>query len=325
MHLYGNEKILVLRLSSLGDILLTTPLIKLIKLKYPGTEIDFLLKSAYSKAIENNPYIKDVLYYESDNLIEILKSKDYRYVIDLQNNLRSRKLTGQLSSEIMRFKKPWFRKFTLVQTGINLYEEIIPVPLMYCRTAGIEPEDLPAPEIFIPANINVSVEKDSGTILLCPGSRHFTKMWPKEYFIELGNMLIKAGYKVGVTGGSGDAEICDEITGKINEAVNLCKGDNLYKIAYDMKNSSAVVCNDSGLMHLASASEVPFVAIFGSTVKEFGFAPYVQQAVLIENSGLSCRPCSHIGLSKCPKKHFGCMKSIKPEIIFKEINDMVNK
>ena len=154
----------------------------------------------------------------------------------------------------------------------------------------------------------------------CPGSRHFTKMWPKEYYIRLGNILKNDKYNIALFGGKDDKDICKEISSQIQDSINLSNNDDILQTAADMKKCDAVVCNDSGLMHTACAEKIPVLAFFGSTVKEFGFTPYLNKNIILENNLLSCRPCTHIGKSYCPKGHFKCMNDIKPDIAFTKLN-----
>ena len=135
--------------------------------------------------------------------------------------------------------------------------------------------------------------------------------------------LTQNGYTIVLFGGKIDKDICAELVDKISGAINLSNNDELLQTAADMKLCKAIVCNDSGLMHTASATGTKVIAIFGSTVKEFGFAPYNCSNLILENNSLTCRPCSHIGRSNCPKKHFNCMKSIKPEFVFEKLKSLL--
>ena len=154
---------------------------------------------------------------------------------------------------------------------------------------------------------------------ICPGAKHFTKRWLKKHFIELCKLLNDNGFKPVLFGGKFDKELCDEIKQKIPNAINLCNDNDILKTAADMKKCIAVVSNDSGLMHTAVSVGCKVAMIAGSTVKEFGFFPYSSSSIVIENNGLSCRPCSHIGKDKCPKGHFKCMLELTPEIVFNKI------
>lgn len=172
-------------------------------------------------------------------------------------------------------------------------------------------------ELFLPDNIYHKINGNN-TIGFCPGSRHFTKQWPVDYFIELGKLLAGTGYKIVLFGGKDDRDLCKQISSSIPKALDLSNDNLLLQTATDMKSCKSIICNDSGLMHLACAVNVPVILIMGSTVKEFGFKPYLNRNLIFENNLLSCRPCSHIGRKNCPKKHFKCMLELNP-------NHMIDK
>ena len=328
MDLKKLNKILIIRLSSLGDILLTTPVIRAIKKANSEIQIDFLSKPAFKDVIRYNQKLKNKFILDTENasneLIENLQREKYDLIIDLQNNIRSREITRKLNVEISRFKKPNIKKFLLVNLKWNTYKNIQSVVEFYASTIpGLE-LDKEGLEFYSEKGKVSNIETNEKIIGICPGSRHFTKMWPREYFIELGSKLLKHKYKIKVLGGSADKEICKEIADQIPGAINQCSDDELFETADNMSECKFVVCNDSGLMHLASAIRVPLFAIFGSTVKEFGFYPYNCEHFVFDNSLVKCRPCSHIGRSSCPKKHFNCMLNIKPDLIIDKILQMDN-
>lgn len=318
------RKVLIIRLSSLGDVLLTTPLIRSLKKQFPNLHIDFVVRSEYSDALTLNPYLTNIFTYQnlkSDqiDLIRQLNINKYDLIIDLQNNLRSQKIAYALKVPKVKFNKRSLDKFLLVNFKINRLKSAEPISKRYASAINGFKLDNEGLDLFTNNSPNILLSGKSDLIGLCPGARHFTKRWPEEYFSELGSLLIKNGYKVALFGGKSDNEICAEICQRISGSINLCNDNDLLQIAADMKLCKAVVCNDSGLMHVASAVGTKVIAIFGSTVKEFGFAPYNGDNLILENNSLTCRPCSHIGRSSCPKKHFECMRSIKPEFVFEKI------
>jgi len=323
-ELSKTNKILIIRLSSLGDILLTTPFIRAIKTQFPHIKIDMLIREGYADVIKLNPYIdKKLLFKKHDKsniaLIEQLRNDNYQLVIDLQNNLRSNKIVSSLKINSVNFDKRSFDKFLLVNFKINKLREAPPIPVRYSNTIQNLKLDNQGLDLFTDKSANLELNGKNNLIGFCPGARHFTKRWPKEYYFELGNRLTQDGYTIVLFGGKIDKEICAELVDKISGAINLSNNDELLQTAADMKLCKAVVCNDSGLMHTASATGTKVIALFGSTVKEFGFAPYNCSNLILENNSLTCRPCSHIGRSDCPKKHFDCMKSIKPEFVFEKL------
>ncbi len=324
------NKILIIRLSSLGDILLTTPFVRAIKTQFPNIKIDMLIREEYADVIKFNPYLNSNLFFKKDdedynNLIEQLRDNDYELVIDLQNNLRSKKVASSLNINTVKFNKRSFDKFLLVNFKLNRLKGAPPITVRYAGTIQNLKLDEKGLDLFTDKSANTILVSKNNLIGFCPGARHFTKRWLKEYFVELGNKLVENGYSIALFGGKIDKEICAELTAKISGAINLSNDDDLLQTAADMKLCKAVVCNDSGLMHTASAVGTKVIVIFGSTVKEFGFTPFNCDHLILENNLLTCRPCSHIGRSDCPKKHFECMKSIKPEFVFEQLKSFLNK
>lgn len=320
------NKILIIRLSSLGDIILTTPLIRSIKKKYPHIIIDYLTKLEYKEVLIQNRNLNEIIFYpkenEKRNLEYLISSiqKDYDLIIDLQNNLRSRQITRNFKTKVVRFKKYSFRKFLLVWTKINLLKNFPPIPERYAKTINITLDD-EGVELYSNIQPNTKIVNLKNLIGICPGGKHFTKRYPLEYQIQLCRLLLDNNYNVVLFGGEIDKEICQQIESSLPNVINLQNEDNLLQTISDMNLCDTIICNDSGLMHLASSLNKKLIVIFGSTVKEFGFMPYKSEdAIILENNQIKCRPCSHIGRNNCPKGHFNCMKFILPEKIFQIIN-----
>jgi len=321
------SKILIIRLSSLGDVLLTTPLIRNIKKKNPAIQIDFIVRDKFFEAVQNNPNLNEIYKYvnsksEKESLFSSLSSKKYDRVIDLQNNLRSKEILRQLHSKVLHFNKNNFKKFILVHFKINLLKDAPQIPVRYAEAAGIDNLDNEGLDFYTENPPNTLLKKDVKYIGLCPGAKHFTKRWPKEYFIDLGKKLETAGFKIVLFGGAEEVQICNEIESGLSSAINL-SNTSLLQVGADTKMCDAIYTNDSGLMHLASAVGIPVLTFFGSTVKEFGFFPYNAKSIVLENKNLSCRPCTHIGRKSCPKIHFKCMLEIKPELAYSSLTKLV--
>ena len=328
MNLSKLKKVLIIRLSSLGDILLSTPFIRAIKVKYPQIEIDFLLRERYKDTLVQNPYLTNIYEYPNNNelsgLTEKLKDQIYDLIIDLQNNFRSEKINSLLKVPKMKFKKRDLEKMLLVHLKINRLKDAPPIPVRYSKILDEVQLDNNGLDLFTNKEPSTKFKDNQKYIGFCPGSRHFTKMWPKEYYVQLGNILKNKSYNIVLFGGKDDKDICQEISSLIQDSINLSNNDDILQTAADMKKCKAVVCNDSGLMHTACAEKIPVLAFFGSTVKEFGFTPYMNKNTILENNSLSCRPCTHIGKSYCPKRHFKCMLELKPDIAFTKLNILLN-
>lgn len=300
------KKILIIRFSSFGDIILTFPLINLLKKKFPGVKISYVVKPQYTDLVKLHTLVDEVIEFNEHVKINL---KDFDLIVDLQNNTKSMAFTFASGVKTVRYHKDNFKKFLLVRFKINLFKEIIPVYKRYIKT--IEPlfslndKDLN----FTTTNL-ISKDlhfPDKPYIVIAPSSKHFTKRYPKERYLELINKL-KNKYQVILTGDGSetDKEICNYLC-QNEEAISYCGKLDYAELVYVLQHARFVVSNDSGVMHLAEALGKKIYAIFGSTVKEFGFFPQLKTSNVFEVEGLYCRPCTHIGLDKCPEGHFKCM------------------
>lgn len=322
------KHILIIRLSSLGDVLLTTPLLSSIKQELPEANISFLVRKEYGDILRHNPQIDNLLELERsddsfEEMIKIISSESYDLILDLQNNLRSKKLLTHCSGEVRKFKKHNIKKFLFVHCKIQMLKTLPPIPERYILDTGFRVNKSAKLELHLPDTVKPSV-KGKQLIGFCPGAKHYSKRYPYYAFIELGKMLQENGFMVVLFGGKDDYEVCNSIADALPDAMLATTENDIYQLAKDMQQCDAIVCNDSGLMHVACAMGVPVVTIFGSTVKEFGFAPYKNSHFLMENNYILCRPCSHIGKSECPKKHFKCMKTITPKSVFEHIKSLIS-
>ena len=328
LNIIDCKHILIVRLSSLGDVLLTTPLIRSLKKQNPTLQIDFLVRSEYSDLLKSNPYLSTIHLFSREDIenkklkIKLIEMK-YDCIIDLQNNLRSKLFLNNLTGEVLTFNKKRFEKVLLVHLKINLLREAQQIPTRYAETIPDFKLDNEGLDLFLPENISSRITEKRNVIGLCPGARHFTKRWQKENFIALGKTLIENGFSVTLFGGKNDRQLCEELSKTIPGSFDLSTDDDILQLAKDMQQCDAIVCNDSGLMHAACAVKVPVVAIYGSTVREFGFTPYGCKNIILENNSLTCRPCSHIGKKKCPQKHFRCMLELTPQQAFESINKVL--
>jgi len=325
---FSGKKILMIRLSSLGDILLATPLIRTLEEKFENVMIDFMVKRQYQSALMHNPHISNLVLYDREKdkvrkLLADLQETGYDAVIDLQNNFRSAEIRKALSSKEYIFNKRTLDKFLLVNFKINRLQDAPGIPERYAMAVPGLRLDEKGLELYTRKAASPAISGIKNLIGVAPGSRHFTKMWPVEYYQKLGIQFSKKGYRLALLGGKGDLTVCTEISEKIPGSINLCNEDDLLQTAADMKNCIAVVCNDSGMMHTACAVGIPVLTFFGSTVREFGFIPYKNRNLILENKSLTCRPCSHIGRERCPKGHFKCMLEITPERAYEALMTLV--
>ncbi|MBE2278810.1 MAG: glycosyltransferase family 9 protein [Ignavibacteriaceae bacterium] len=321
----SSSKILIIRLSSLGDVILSTVLPKFLNFHYPGIKIDFLVLDKFADVYKDNPFIKTVFAVSKQNLAtlkKLLQSEGYDLVIDLQNNIRTRKLLYGINSLVVKFNKYHFRKFLLVKFKIDLLKNLPQIPLRYIDSlSSVLPgykemrKDFQT-ELFLNDDFDLNLPLGAKIICIAPGAAHFTKRWGESNFSNLIQILVENGFTPVLIGGLSEKNLCAQISQNTGDVFDLSGEDNLSKVVSLFKKSLLLVCNDSGLMHAACAVQLPVVSIFGSSVEQFGFAPYSTNSIILQNNSLSCRPCSHIGRSACPKKHFNCMRSISPEEVF---------
>jgi len=325
MNLEKVKKILIIRLSSLGDILLTTPLLRSLKRIHPNISIDFMLREEYEDILIHNPNVNKLYKYaesklEKQVLFNSIIAHNYELVIDLQNNFRSRELTRILKCPVFKLKKRHIDKFLFVYFKINKLQDAPPIPVRYANAFNKFELDNNGLDFRTDNQPNEQLQTGEKFVGLCPGARHYTKRWPKGYYAELGKLLESNKYKVVMLGGKDDKDLCNRIAKELSNPINLCNENNATQTAADMMMCKVVYCNDSGLMHLATAVNVPAIAFFGSTVREFGFFPYKSKSLVMERDRLECRPCTHIGKKSCPQKHFSCMLEITPEDAFNSLN-----
>ncbi len=316
---FNNKKVLIIRFSSLGDIVLTTPIIRALKNNFPDIILDYLVKEKYVDALRFNPKLNKIIPFTKDTSIkqirELIKKEKYDYIIDLHSSLRSKLITFGLKAKTFSIKKNRIKKFLLVKFKINLLKNYDLIPEIYAKAIPDLELDEAGAEIYLEKQTSIR----ENLIGICPGAFHFTKSWGENNYLDLIKFLIKLNYKVALFGGKNDMELCERLSSYDKNIINYSTNDNLLEMAKNMLKCKLILGNDSGLMHVAAALKLPVIVIFTSTVKNFGFEPYKAKSIIIENNDIMCRPCSHIGLDKCPKGHFNCANSISPSDVFNKI------
>jgi len=330
-------KILVVRLSSIGDIILTTPLLRSLRITCPEARITFVIKKQFEELLRACPYIDELIVFNTNEgffglrkIKNYLKNQHFDLYLDIHKNWRSRYLRlGLDARHVTTYRKYIFRRTLLIWFKINLYRHIQPVYQRYFQAVkeyGIQ-YDGQGTEIHISPDVPLKVKEillqagyqfGSPLVIICPSATYFNKRWKPEGFIETAKYLIREkSVFIVVHGGKEDTGLCAEITAAIgNGAANLAGMLSLSESAALLRFSSLVIANDSGLLHLAQSQKRPVVGIYGATTRELGYFPIEQQSTVIETD-LSCRPCTHNGLNKCPRKHFRCMNDILPERVIR--------
>ena len=304
-------KILVVRFSSIGDIVLTTPVVRMLKTQL-NTEVHFLTKAPYVSLFKNNPYVDSVFQIDKsiNEVISDLKKENYDYVIDLHSNLRTQILKLKLGVSAKSFNKLNWEKFLLTNFKTNILPDVHIVD-RYLDTVnflGIT-NDNKGLDFFLSDADKVDLnEFPNDYVAFVIGGQHVTKILPTAKIISICKKLNKA---VLLIGGPDDKARGDEIS-KASGAINTCGNHSLLQSAFLIKNSAYVISHDTGMMHIAAAFKKKIYSVWGNTIPEFGMYPYLsdKNSKMIEVQDLSCRPCSKIGYDKCPKGHLKCMQEI---------------
>ncbi|ANT63929.1 MULTISPECIES: glycosyltransferase family 9 protein [Prosthecochloris] len=322
-------RILVIRLSSIGDIILTTPVLRRLATRFPGARIDYCTKPTFLSLLQHSG-LRGRLYST-----EQLPEGPYDLVLDLQNNIRSRRITRSLKvSRIIRYHKQNWKKLLLVQLKLNLFRKDESVVDRYqAGLAGYGIGDDGKGCELTPSSddreraLAVLGEAGTKTLAVCFGAKHMTKRYPPRDFAAIIEQLhSRLSIRVLLLGGSEDSPFAREIMDGLSpeaasSTMDLSGSCSLMQTAALLERCNAVLTNDTGLMHMASAFHHKLFVIFGSSVREFGFLPYQVESQLFEVEGLRCRPCSHIGRQSCPKGHFRCMRDIPQTAIVAALLD----
>ncbi len=308
-------KFLIIRLSSIGDIVLTTPVIRCLKNQLKESEIHFLVKKQFIPVISSNPYIDKIHCYENNlsSLIRIFRDEHFDYIIDLHNSIRSFIIKARINARSYSVNKINFRKFLIVHFKLNFLPDVHLVDrhLETIRSFGIQ-NDGKGLDYFIPPEdevefISLPPEFRKGYIAVVIGGKHATKQLPVERLILLCKLV---GQPVVLLGGPDDMQTGEMIAQSAGENVlNTCGKYNINQSAYLVKHSLLLITNDTGLMHAGAAFHKIILSVWANTIPEFGMSPYMPHpsSRIFEVEGLYCRPCSKIGYSKCPRGHFRCM------------------
>lgn len=317
---FATMKILIIRFSSIGDIVLTTPVIRCLKKQLAGVEIHYLTKAAYRDIIEHNPYLSKKFYLAEDlnAVISELKREHYDFVLDLHGNVRSWLVRLKLMKRSDVFNKLNIEKWLVVNFKWNILPDIHIVDryLEPVRKFGVR-NDGQGLDYFISAPDDVQINNLPLTHLhgfaaLVIGARHKTKKLPNDKLLNLCSLL---PLPVILLGGSEDAADGELISR--SDPIKIYNGCGKYTLnqsASIISKSTYVITHDTGLMHIAAALKKKMLSVWGNTIPAFGMFPYhasnQPDPGIMEIKGLSCRPCSKIGYDKCPKGHFRCMNQI---------------
>ena len=332
-------RILIIHTAFIGDIVLSTPLIKKIKDTYPDSDITYVTTPSGEAILKNNPHLNNIIVYDKRGehkgisgvwqLGKRLRYENFNMVITPHRYLRSSILSWLSRSPI--------RKGYDIASGSCLFTEKI----KYDKTkhevekllSFVAPENKKRYEIELYPGEKEKMKgdnlwkenllEDKKVVVLAPGSKWFTKQWPVEYFNKLAESLKKlSNVRLIVVGGK------DEINLPIEKEniIDMRGKTSLLELADILSRADVVVTNDSSPIHIASAFKKPRIfALFGPTIEKFGFFPWSLNSKVFQVDGLKCRPCGIHGGKSCPEKHFKCMRDILPEEVFNEIKEYLGE
>lgn len=309
--------------------MLTTPVVRCIKNKYPDAEIHFLTKASFQNVVESNPYIHKVwaIKEQVNEVVSDLQKIGFDHVIDLHKNIRSKQVKMKLKTKSSTFEKLNFQKWLLTNFKINRMPNmhIVDRYIAAGKSLGIVNDGLGL-DFFIDPKNEIKPPVNGPYIALVIGTAHATKALTAQKAADIIEALT---LPVVLIGGPTDLNKAEEIIALSDgeTIINTCGKLNIEQSASALKQSSVVIAPDTGMMHIASALQKPIISIWGNTVPEFGMYPYIPQEKplvnIVEVADLDCRPCSKIGFEKCPKNHFNCINLIDVDQVRKIVDRIV--
>ncbi len=343
------ERILVIRFSSLGDIILLTPLFREIKKQFTNAKLDFLTTTTFDSVCENNPHLDSIISFERSNesaeiarITSLLKRNKYDLILDAHNSLRSRIILIRafgffywLNSSIKSIDKRSWKRNLLLSFKINLLKQAISQKEAYCRLITRDQKNIPADcssELFPSKQDQERVKvilhdfnfEGKTIVALGPGASFAGKCWPKEYYLELAQRFHKKDVSVLLLGGDKDQEPVWVEQNSQSPVLNMAGKLSYLETAAILQKCKLAISNDSAIVHFSEAVGTPAIAIFGPTVKEFGYAPFLKNSQLIDLS-LSCRPCSRNGKGACRNLiNRQCLVEIPVDRVFENAIKILN-
>jgi len=321
-------KILVIRLSSLGDIIITEPVIHTLATQFPAAEIYYLIKPGFKNLVLSFPENITIMPWNDDldSLIKLRRIK-FDLLIDLHNkpNTALIRLFCKAKIKTVYNKRHGLRHAIVSHKTTQSISSTL--DLYFSALSKINISHETRYPLLVPDDSAEKILEENGLInndfiLIFPGATSFTKKWLPEYFIELIN-LVSPDFQVVLAGGESESQLSAQIIQQCNDQViDLCARTNIRQLISLINNAEAVIANDSGPAHLAAALHKPQITIFGATSPRLGFAPLNDKNVLITQN-LPCSPCSLHGSNSCPLHHFNCMKTITPQIVYQELLKML--
>ena len=326
-------RILCVRFSSIGDVLLTTPLVRALHRRHPDAELYFVTKRALAPLVVENPHLTRVIELEPNeritDLARRLRALGPTHALDLHGSLRSAALRLLVPCQWSGYSKRKIARTTLISTKINIYGKPVPVPERYfeaARALDVQPDGGP-PEFFLAPAARERVAHwlaeraldRQPFAALAPGAAHATKRWPIRHWTALAEQLRKMGYGLVAVGGDGDRALASQLGPGVHNAAGAF---TLQETGACLACARVLVSGDTGVMHMATGVGTRVVALFGPTVALFGFSPYAKRAEVLQRD-LGCRPCSAMGTERCPLGHHRCLEEVFPDQVAAAVQRLV--
>jgi heptosyltransferase-2 len=318
-------RILLVRFSSLGDVLLTTPLIRVLRARHPAATLSALTKQVWAPLLSANPHLDAVVAMAPGQslvpLARALRAARFTQLLDLHGSVRTRVLRLLVPGVWTGFDARRRARQVLIREHRDIYPDRVPVAERYfeaARDLDVAPDGEPAELFTSPAAearaeawlARTGLEGEQPLVVLAPGAAHASKRWPVRHWRRLAADLVRSGLRVAIVGGPSDRVVAAEIATSAGRRAASAAGElDLQASGALIRRARAVVSGDTGPMHLASAVGTPVVALFGPTVEQFGFFPYRARHTVLQRD-LPCRPCSSKGGPRCPLGHHRCLEEI---------------
>jgi ADP-heptose:LPS heptosyltransferase len=317
------KSILVIRLTSLGDVVLATPIVRMLQRVYPEASIDVAVDERFAEVWNKNPHVHHV-YAVANGGEHHINAQPYDLVVDLQRNRRSGRIIKRMreagSTRVLQYPKHRLEKLALVYCKrkpknvthiVQRYAEPLRELGLSIDSGGLELWPQPGEPL---AQEEHTDQQRRLRIGIAPGAQHETKRYPAVLMAKVvRHLVVDHGAEVVLLGGKADVALCDEIGTASGLPVTRADGATTIEATVRVLDTlDAVVSCDSAIVHMSAARSLPVVVVYGSTAPEFGFTPYGVPHMIVQAEDVACRPCTHIGRSSCPKGHFHCMNTISP-------------
>lgn len=327
--------VLLVRFSSIGDILLTTPLVRALARRHPEAKLVYVTKRAMAPLVSDNPHLADIVTLEPDepvrHLARRLRALGPTHGLDLHGSVRSAALRLLVRCRWTGYRKRKVARSLLIGTKLDVYGTRVPVAERYfeaARRLDTRPDGGP-PEFFLSRGATERVAQwlgarglaDARLAALAPGAAHATKRWPVAHWSALVERLRAAGYRSVVAGGPEDRGLAQQLV-TAGAAASAAGEFSLQETGALLARARVVVSGDTGVMHMATGVGAPVVALFGPTVGQFGFFPYRASSIVLQRA-LDCRPCSATGTATCPLGHHRCLEDLAPAEVAAAVERLV--